>query len=1686
MIIPNNKYFKQQWPLRVIQAPEAWQFLRDISSGALGDTNDLTFGSSDIIVAVIDSGLESETVNSILNQYKAKNESFVAPVSSEKSKVVAFLKIVDARTVIHGNNHPDGLHGTGVSGLSIANCAHNLVYQGGGIAGVAGNCRLISIQKNKNDFGIGLNTVTIFDSTNKIQLSKGADVVNMSIAIPAMDSRGARKSDISSFVNKFIYSRNGRGTVIVASAGNKNVNTLDYQHLATTPNILIIGATTIHDDTTISDLSTGNINEVKAGYSAYGARVDFVAPAGDDDSTGKANYKYHRQFTSALKNTGSVGGQYPIQKSIVSHTKKNKITLNNVWGLFPGNYIEIGDPAMWGKTNPASLEVAFIISIDQGAKEITLNKNLEHLHTTGYITCSSLQTKTKSASTARNIEVEEIQGFAVNQEFFIGDPLIGGDIHRITKITGNIVEFASTTKAYISGTTIIVSPIRYTRSGSANVGYLSNSIQASKIVGEVQMANINIPTQGLLVGQKLKISSDLHDITKLTPPQTVQVRMSITGSPSSISSVQAVGFGDYINDFNGTSGAAPIASGVVALMLSANPRLSFLEVKQLLYQSAFRLHLEAKTGDHVWYEGTEFKSSLKIINGTSLAKVLGKVKVSTAIAPLQESIEVDVLNNLDAGSVIQVDSREFAVVINIEKSTTKNILHLDRPLRQSYSANQEVEVGPTIGRSKDFGLGRVNAKNAVKLAYAYNQNILERSFLVRDSLADDGLSDTDPLAIQSPDIWIRKQDPSINLIDAYPSGHQTDKIVAYGNLPPHEEPIIEKDGSSNESNYYICVRLRNIGKRYATLKGAKLIISISSTDNPTPSLQFPNSWMTINRNSNDGYYESFSNLFELDIPELEKFEEQDSITILFDRSNLRSHISFPPTGAARVFLKAHITPFDGDRTGIEIHQNTNLSVREIFPMKVEMKRLSGEDILGSNLKIKIGVEEIWTRGVYVNNTGEPEDYPFRIDWYNIPEADYNTIEIRFEITLEGSSTPEVVTFNKNGASWEVDASFPWLPAMEAEDVNPTLIESGKIRLATFLGRFSLLQTHKFLTVTVEIKDSSGASLLKNIEYIQILPEKPENGVWGASDRKSEVLSTFTDFDQLIAQPSLLSYGSLSSTEYRVCSLFPASATTSRLPAFAMLGGSVCLQEVDADTVNLILKPNEQIPQHYTPVKYIVYRGLRMDSFIVGGQVKDADASDLSQLLQEMWVDNKNRNSERAKKGLPTQLLKLEDLGLNGGSLPIDEKKLLSDFFEENTFHPIKRRKYIGDFNKNNLHGIQIILEGDYEPTLKEMRVIDHKVKIGLSEVNFPSSENIRTKLKRQKILSFIDPVAYYALGSDQKIQYTTMNPSTNKIISKPIENDEIVTKILDKFATNNRIYLDIRDELNQAVSFSGNYDYLNASSQKETGILFFDETVKKKDIPDQLVVQPYHDGYGWPIITIDHSSFKAKGDEHFPMNIGLPMGSETNGLTNPTPLLYLSGARFNNDFIFPDRPQSSLHDRFEYLSQHASTDRKKYSELVQLGIPFSRNLRRLYPFTMRISLCKRYDTDNLPIPTYPSQQFYKLNLLDNIFYPSGSRVNRIPDYVNWRTNESLLYLGWTSLKENTPDFTVKTGVAKDQIGEITYAFRHGPSENNGETSSTNVKASLDLHAGKSKHSSFYRNYSVSIKWYSELASRQKA
>jgi len=207
---PNDPYFNQQWALHNtgqtggkadadIDAPEAW---------------DIETGSSDIVIAIIDTGVD--TFHPDL-----------------------------AGNIVPGSTNDDwNGHGTHCAGIAAA-----VTNNGIGVAGVARGCKIMPL------FAMGpigilaefLVSKSIVDATNN-----GTDVISMSLGGFSEGTLMKRAIDYADL----------KGVVIVAAAGNEDINVKIYP--AGNPKVIAVAATDNNDSRTF--------------FSNYGSWVDVAAP----------------------------------------------------------------------------------------------------------------------------------------------------------------------------------------------------------------------------------------------------------------------------------------------------------------------------------------------------------------------------------------------------------------------------------------------------------------------------------------------------------------------------------------------------------------------------------------------------------------------------------------------------------------------------------------------------------------------------------------------------------------------------------------------------------------------------------------------------------------------------------------------------------------------------------------------------------------------------------------------------------------------------------------------------------------------------------------------------------------------------------------------------------------------------------------------------------------------------------------------------------------------------------------------------------------------------------------------------------------------------------------------------------------------------------------------------------------
>ncbi|PGW57460.1 S8 family peptidase [Bacillus thuringiensis] len=226
---PNDYYYSsnQNASLQKMQIPKAW---------------DITRGSTDIVVAVVDSGVQSTHPD-----LKGK--------------------IISGYDYVRNNTDPskDELgHGTHIAGTIAA-----VTDNGIGIAGIAPNVKVLSVRVLDRN-GYSYNDVIANGIT--YAADHGAKVINLSIAM----------EEPSQVLEDAVNYAWNKGTVLIAGAGNSSTSKPYYP--AAYSKVISVAAT--------------NSNDVKWERSNYGMSVDIAAPGVDIMSTVPTNWDPENPYST--------------------------------------------------------------------------------------------------------------------------------------------------------------------------------------------------------------------------------------------------------------------------------------------------------------------------------------------------------------------------------------------------------------------------------------------------------------------------------------------------------------------------------------------------------------------------------------------------------------------------------------------------------------------------------------------------------------------------------------------------------------------------------------------------------------------------------------------------------------------------------------------------------------------------------------------------------------------------------------------------------------------------------------------------------------------------------------------------------------------------------------------------------------------------------------------------------------------------------------------------------------------------------------------------------------------------------------------------------------------------------------------------------------------------------------------
>ena len=237
---PNDPFFPYQWHWATIHLPEAW---------------DMTTGSDDVIVAVVDTGILSKHPD--LQGRLVAGYDFISDPASARDGDGRDSDPEDKGDLFGGPGQ-SSFHGTHVSGI-IAASTNNAV----GVAGATWQTKIMPLR------ALGIDGGTAFDVTEAVRYAAG--LPNVSGTLPARRANiinlslvGAPGENTSSAEMAAIAQASAAGVIIVGAAGNDGSSLPAYP--AAAPEVISVSAV--------------DIQLQRADYSNYGSSIDLAAPGG--------------------------------------------------------------------------------------------------------------------------------------------------------------------------------------------------------------------------------------------------------------------------------------------------------------------------------------------------------------------------------------------------------------------------------------------------------------------------------------------------------------------------------------------------------------------------------------------------------------------------------------------------------------------------------------------------------------------------------------------------------------------------------------------------------------------------------------------------------------------------------------------------------------------------------------------------------------------------------------------------------------------------------------------------------------------------------------------------------------------------------------------------------------------------------------------------------------------------------------------------------------------------------------------------------------------------------------------------------------------------------------------------------------------------------------------------------------
>jgi len=250
---PNDPHFlsDDQWGLTMIGAPQAW---------------DVTTGSSDLTIAIVDSGIDLDHLD-LKNRIWVNDDETLNGLDDDGNDKVDDVKGWD---FVNNDNNPqdDYGHGTHVAGIAAAETNNST-----GVAGLSWGARIMPVKVLGSS---GQGPISSVANGITYAADNGAQVINLSLGGTGLADNETLKGAVN-----YAYSK---GCLLVAAAGNCDPNCYEPLYPAAYDHVVAVAATDSSDN--------------RASFSNYGSYIDVAAPGVSIYSTVRNNGYGYKDGTS--------------------------------------------------------------------------------------------------------------------------------------------------------------------------------------------------------------------------------------------------------------------------------------------------------------------------------------------------------------------------------------------------------------------------------------------------------------------------------------------------------------------------------------------------------------------------------------------------------------------------------------------------------------------------------------------------------------------------------------------------------------------------------------------------------------------------------------------------------------------------------------------------------------------------------------------------------------------------------------------------------------------------------------------------------------------------------------------------------------------------------------------------------------------------------------------------------------------------------------------------------------------------------------------------------------------------------------------------------------------------------------------------------------------------------------------